>query len=788
MAALLLAVAAGYCLTHFRLTTSIAQYLPGDTERSLGPIIGGLSDGPLARTRILTLGGAPEASLRRAASLLASELERHPGVLRVDRGVGEETTRAFYELYFPRRFNFLSSAPERAYPERFSAPALTEAARELKRQLGSPAGSMVRMIAEADPLLLFPARLEALRKAAAGGPELRDGQFFSRDGAWAVLFVATQPSAFDGTAQTKLQRAIERGFAEVRTKLDPKQAAGLSLEHTGVGRFALEIEHSIRSDTRRVSMLSTVAVLLLLLLAFHSLRVVALTALVIGSALLTASAASLALYGEIHGVTLAFGAALIGVCVDYPLHFFNHHAASPGARDPWRSMAEVWSALWLGALTTVAGLMGLGLTELPGARELAVFGIAGVLAALLISRFVLPALTPAQLPQGRLVRALSVRAAPTLQALHARRSSLRGLLGAALLLTATGLLTVRWSTDVAQWAPPSPALAAEDARVRKRVDAAEAGRLVVVRAPALEEALERNDRVAQALTAARANGELGSFTSLHSHLWSETLQRRNFEALRQVDDALGRVQRALDAVGFDAARFAALGEALSAPFEPLRRKDLQDSAIASMTSSFFLDLEGEAAILTFLRDVRAPEALRTRLESIEGALYFDQRALTGDLFQRYQQGTWQLVGLGLLAVLLMLALRYRKLAPCLVSFAPALIAAAATLALVAAAGQVLTLFHAVALLLVLSIGVDYGVFVVESRAGHSSSGLTSVAIACLSTACSFGLLAVSQVPALSALGATVGIGVLLALLLTPVVAAVVGLASDDDAGAREVAG
>ena len=83
------------------------------------------------------------------------------------------------------------------------------------------------------------------------------------------------------------------------------------------------------------------------------------------------------------------------------------------------------------------------------------------------------------------------------------------------------------------------------------------------------------------------------------------------------------------------------------------------------------------------------------------------------------------------------------------------------------------LLHVVALLLVLSMGVDYGVFMIETLLpghGHEDGPATVVSLltACLSTVVSFGVLAMSTNPALQALGLTAALGVVgLSLLLAP---------------------
>ena len=121
-------------------------------------------------------------------------------------------------------------------------------------------------------------------------------------------------------------------------------------------------------------------------------------------------------------------------------------------------------------------------------------------------------------------------------------------------------------------------------------------------------------------------------------------------------------------------------------------------------------------------------------------------------------------------MLLLVALRYRRPGPTLAAFLPAVLAAAVTVAVLSLAGVGVDLLALTSLLMVLSMGVDYGVFLAEA-ARHSPADLeatlTSLCVACLSTLLGFGLLALSAHPALRTIGLTAGVGVLSSLLLAP---------------------
>ncbi|MCC7060050.1 MAG: hypothetical protein IT508_07430, partial [Burkholderiaceae bacterium] len=88
----------------------------------------------------------------------------------------------------------------------------------------------------------------------------------------------------------------------------------------------------------------------------------------------------------------------------------------------------------------------------------------------------------------------------------------------------------------------------------------------------------------------------------------------------------------------------------------------------------------------------------------------------------------------------------------------------------AATGHALNLLHLVGLLLVVAIGSNYSLFLYGLRSGSlsrvpSTGTLASLSLANVTTVTGFGVLALSHVPLLAALGTTVGVGCALALLL-----------------------
>lgn len=753
-----------YCITHLSVTTDITHFVPAGEDRELARIAAEMASSDLTRTITLTIGGPDEPTAVSAARDLALQLERHDDVEWVRRGPAEGLEEAFYETYFPRRFLLFASSPEEVRAAT-SDEALRESARELRRRLASPAGSFLRQIAPRDPLLAFMRHVERLRQAEEGGLSVRDGQLVTADGKYAVLFLASRASPFDGGASRRLLEGIERAFAEVNRA----HGGVLSLEQSGVHRFAVASEDAIRDDIERISLFSSIGVFVLFLVVYRSPRhlLVGTIPLIVGSA--SGLAVTQLVFGEVHGLGLAFGSTLIGVAIDYVEHYISHHTLAPSPEGPVGSLRKIWPGLALGGATTMAGTSGLAWTSFPGIRELAVFTTVAIFAALLSTRYLVPQWLPVQpkpTPQHRaLARGLSL----ALAALRSSRVARHAIPVAALVVCVLGLTRLQWVDDIRMLNVLEPTLVEEDERVRARVSRMDAGRFVLAWGDDEESALRNNDEVHRRLAAARDAGELETFRSLSTFLPSITTQRQNAEAIRSAPDLWPRLSAALEQEGFVPSAFEPFREELAADATPLTWGELAASPIGPLVQSFRIDLEGgRVGFVTMMRGGDL-DALEARLAGLNGVRIFDQKRFLEDAYGRFRARTLEMIGVGLVAVFALLLVRYRKIVPALAAFAPSVLAAATALAILLLLGEQANLMHVVALLLVLSMGVDYGVFMVEIRdeAGDVGPTLSALCVACLTTVLSFGLLAMSSNPALRALGAISGLGVLLNLVLAP---------------------
>jgi predicted exporter len=747
------------------VTNEITHFLPEGGNRAWASFSTQLSNSYLTRTIIVNLGGAEPEELGRVAGALARAIEHNPGIDSVRRGIDPKTESQFFELFFRRRYCFLSDRPEKELPGRLTEESLAHSAEELKRGLASPLGGLIRRIAEADPLLTFFELMQRLEHTRVGELVSRGEQFFTKDEKFAVVFVTTTHSAFDTGAQRRVLAEIRSAFESIRER----HASRVTLELGGISLFALVSEKAIRAAIARISLVSISAIALFFVVVFGSFRYLFLAFLPLIYGLVTAIAVSLLVYGKLHGLTLAFGATLTGVCIDYPIHFFNQLTDDGVRQTPIDALRRIWPALWLGCVTTVLGFVGLAWTSFPGIREIAVFSATSIVTALLITRWLLPGWLPDRPRTTEIQRRMRATLGALLYRLSRRRFVVSIPIGLSVLVCVWGMNRIRWQDDLRALSVVPSKLTQQDRRVRERLSQADASRFVIAVGPDREAALQSNDRVYGLLVAARDAGELKGFSSLHSLLWSKRLQRRNLAVLRASPDLGARMLDALEGAGFNRDKFRPFVSSLESRVEPLAPENLLESKLAGLVQGFLLENESGVGIVTYLRGVRNPVALDRRFREIKDAHFFDQAAFVNKMYTQYRRRTTELIMAGLLLVGLILWIRYRDPRLALASFAPSVLAAAAALSILALSGIPINLLHVMSLLLVLSMGVDYGVFLVESVRNNSALGSTmlSIVMACLFTVLSFGMMATSTQPSLASIGQATGLGVLLALLFTP---------------------
>ena len=201
----------------------------------------------------------------------------------------------------------------------------------------------------------------------------------------------------------------------------------------------------------------------------------------------------------------------------------------------------------------------------------------------------------------------------------------------------------------------------------------------------------------------------------------------------------------------------------------LRKRPIEPDRIERIVNGIQRRLESRGE--TDIQSSVIGEMVMDALAGLDGAHYVDQQEIVTELYQGYRRSTLRMLGLASVVVFVVLQLRYRNLRRGLLAFLPSVLVALTTLGLFGMLGITVNVIAAVSLVVVLGMGVDYGIFSVDSARCPERLGptLSSLLISCLTSIFVFGVLSLSEQTALKSLGLTVGVGTSFALILSPAV-------------------
>jgi predicted exporter len=706
-----------------------------------------LSDRGAQGTFLMAIEGGDGIGRQRLSLEFSRGLDATGSFDRVANGAGVVTPSGF-EYFFKNRYLV---GPSWNPDEEFSAPFIADSLRHSLALLSTSPGQLLRRYLPADPTGRGRAVLASLSPAER--PASQGGVWVSREGGRALIVARARAENFDLDRQAALLGEVRQLFAQL------PGADGYELSIAGPPGFAVATRDRIQKDVR---ILSGVSFLLILLLAWGGFRrpmLLILLGLPMGIGVLAGLAAVQAVFGFVHGITLAFGACLVGIAIDYPLHVLAQ-AARDG--DTARSARAIWPTLGLSAITTVAAFIPFMLADFPGLAQIGLFVAAGLVAAVLSGRFLFPLLCP------------TITHVPLSDRLVGRLRRLAQKLRLPLILlpfVATAVLVLRWDsvweTDLRALSPIPRDMVALDRDLRSDLGAPDIRYLVAVRGKSAEEVLSRQEDLRPMLMTLRDGEAIAAWRMAADLLPSAAEQRRRQARLPASDDLRRRLAEAVAGTAFRSDVF----EPFLADVERMRvAAPVTFDAMAAGEAGDLIGpwLGSRAGAFTgviMLSGIDDPGTVAAAIAqaAIAGAEFVDLKQEADRLVQSFLESSilWLLVSLVAVQIILYGGLRrVREVARVM---GPVLISLTATLGLLAALDIPISVFHILSLILVAGLGMDYGLFF--SRHGGEGTVTFRATILCnLTTASVFFVMAFSSIPVLHGIGLTVAVGSFLALV------------------------
>ncbi|MCP4666134.1 MAG: MMPL family transporter [Deltaproteobacteria bacterium] len=626
--------------------------------------------------------------------------------------------------------------------------------RDIFRRIISLEGLASKELMRKDPLELHHMALEKLRfLSPVQKARLKNDHFLGGPKGKNILLMADTPIEI-----TDSRGSIEllKHFQDLARATVPHH---IKVSLISGHQYAAANAEAVQRDLFIVLGLSFLAILAIFLLHLRSWRALFVFMVPLSAVSIAAVGVSL-IYTRVSAITIGFGSVLLGISVDFALHVY--YALRHRARNPALVMAEVSRPVLFGGLTSMAAFGVLLFSSLPGQRQLAVFSMVGIGASLLISLVALPHLIrpgPGSLPPVR-SRFLQGARLP-------RKWVLCGWL-LFLGLCAWPATCIRFDTDLRSLSLVPAELRHGEEEIRKTWGDVRGRAVIFAQGPNLQSALEANDRLFAYLSQRIPQRQITSLApifpsaltqKINSKRWTGFWQREKKERLRTLLAEGGKEQ------GFSPDAFAPFFAYLSRPPSPIVSADLRALGLGELLDSMVIENEDQVLVLTLVPDTPEIVALFDHPHvMLQGVCLVSQTRFGEIVGKAMVHDFLHFVLRASLVVLCLLGLLFRRPGKVLYALVPVATGLAFMFAVMGLFGIGFNLFNIVAAILIIGLGVDYGIFTVcKLSEGYDHATDRAIFVSGLTTLAGFGALVLARHPALHSIGLSVSLGVCAAI-------------------------
>ncbi len=585
-----------------------------------------------------------------------------------------------------------------------------------------------------DPLEILNSYLSQLLEKIS--PEIKTT---SNEGS--ALFVEAVDLVLVNPLSLSEQEALVGELNQLRTEIISTYS-NVSVVSSGVLYFAEEAASSSKRDISVISTGSIIGTLLILWLIFRSFKPMTLPLISIASGVLSAFVYCSWYFGSIHVITIVFGASLIGVAVDYALHYYYFCSSSQ------KSKSYVFRALAFSLITSVVGYSALSFSGLPALKQVALFSIVGLVCSWLtvvsLGHFLFD--SNKKIHDG-LLKLVVMRTIKFFSNIPTKVFVLLscGLALAFFYFFLNGLKV----TD-----SPRVFFAFSDERIEQEKQVAalsssfEPASFLLIEGETVDELYLNFEKVRQSLS--NSDGFLG----VDDFIPSRIDQKKNYDLNKKLADAdIG--MSLLEELGFSQEALQEYSAKQDRAFDYVSPEELFLLDDAGTPKLFSSSNDKYISLLLIPSGVNLG-VLNGEVSKLAGISLISTVDAAKDALKALRESAMRLLIFACGFIALLILFRYRNYKKVSIVAVPVISILITVLAIQLSGGD-MSLFHVMALFLVLGLGMDYVIFV-EEMSSHLEDTLSAICLSSFTSLLSFGLLSLSSTPVVHAFGFAVLVG------------------------------
>ena len=658
---------------------------------------------------------------------------------------------------------FLEESDYRSIDSLVSDTGIKLAVENNYKVLTGPGGLAVKKFILEDPLgLNFIAYRKLNNFQADEQLETYDGYYLTKDHRHLLLIINPALPSSETAKNTLFFEGIDRIVASLRTK-DP----GPEIIYFGAPAVAAGNAAQVRKDSILTVSITVVLLLLMVVLFFRN----SFAPLMIITPVIFGALFSLTLIYFIQGtvsvIAVGSGSLVLGIAVNYSMHFLTHYRHHPDIAATIRELAFPMTA---GSLTTIGGFLCLRFVQAPVLQDLGLFAALSLAGAALATLLFLPHLIVLQRKQHI--------APPLLPGKLLSGSWIprgRYQVWFILLLTPVFLYfakDVSFESDLYKINYMPESLRQAEMQMNRITSFYRKSVFILTSGNTLEETLEENEKMVPVLRSMKENGTLISYTGPSLLLPSTKEQLQRIERWNKYwrEHNHDRIYENLVKEGarfnFRETAFSPFRVQAGTVYAPLSTGD-QEVLQRSLLNNYIEEKPGGWTLVNMVKTLPGNESkIYTALAAFPGSRAFDRQYVT-DTLMKMVNADFNFITLWTsVLVFFALLLIYGRIELALITFIPMLVSWIWILGLMAMLDIRFNIVNIVLSTFIFALGDDFCIFTTDGlqqhyarRSGNLKSLRVSIALSAITTIIGMGVLILAKHPALSSIALVSIIGI-----------------------------
>lgn len=715
----------------------------------------------------------PDTLLEYAQKVVAALSTDTQRIEKITLNISGAVFAELYDFFYKNLPFYLTTDDYQELAQRVTTGGIEASLKKDFKSLISPAGIATKQYIFKDPLNIVPLALKRLdRFRFDQNFEVYNSSLYTKDKKHLMVLVSPVFSSSNTAQNDVLIAEIETVLANAIPENSP-----IIGEYYGGTAVAVANARVIKNDIIITVSVAAVALLMFFFLLFRRLRIFVLMffPVVLGAGV---SLALLAIFkGSISAIALGVGAVLLGISIDYSLHFFSHLRNSQSITTQLKELPE---PIIMGSLTTASAFLCLSIVQSEALKELGWFAAISVMAAAWFVLTILPALIPAKMYLSEGQKQPKVTLFDKLAGIQFESSRFMFIL--VILLSFIFGFTSRhigFNGDISTMNYLPKHLKRAEDNLKAISSETMSAVYLLTSATTLDQALAKMESLDPVFDSLNRQNLIANKTSATDLLLSAQKQQacidqwNTFWANQDKDRVMNEITEKGKTFHFKPEAFSAFGELLQKDFKVVDESAF-DQVAQLFTRNFVQVKDTLFTVVTILKvDQDKKQTFFTRFKHDDSIITFDQQYFTNSFLQVLRDDFNKLVTLSLIIVFLVLLFFFGRIELAVITYLPIILSWVWTLGLMGLFHLEFNIFNVIISTFIFGLGIDYCIFTMRGLLNDYKYGnrslqpfRLSILLSAVTTILGIGVLAFARHPALKSIALVSVFGILSVVFVT----------------------